>query len=244
MDLSLIASIIIIVAFSIIHLIECIGIHARYAGYICEKGGIGYSIQNSTFVFTRFFYILLMPLMGYIVDHGVSKGQFFYTLHFALIGAGMSTLLVFLSKSIFIDYYTRVIRSYTTMEKGLIYSIIKPTKKDASKKLELIEPNNINLNYMLTTSFVYTVYSLGVFMSFTLAFNFPEYRSSLSHLSGVVNGFATLVFTMKVDPVFSLAIDKKSSDFPSLFKSFILGRLIGVGLFSQIGIIGVHFING
>ncbi|RZQ54959.1 hypothetical protein C1E23_01355 [Pseudoalteromonas phenolica] len=235
---------IVIVSFAIIHMIEVVGIHARYAGFLNKKGSVGYSIQNSTFVFTRFFYILLMPFMGLIVDHGIEIDQFYDMLHSALFLATIASLIVYLFRGKVIYYYSRVIEIYSSTGK-LLYSLMTAINSSVeTMQIQVENPKGINYGYMFMTSFVYTVYSLGVFFAFTLAVNYPDYRSSLSHLSGIVNGFATLVFTIKIDPIMSLSIDKQGDEFPLLFKSFILGRLLGVGLFSQIGILTMSTVNG
>ena len=58
-------SILVVLSFSAIHLLEFLSYYARVAGSISGKAVTGYAIQNATTTITRFFYLALMPMLGF-----------------------------------------------------------------------------------------------------------------------------------------------------------------------------------
>ena len=73
-------SILVVLSFSAIHLLEFLSYYARVAGSISGKAVTGYAIQNATTTITRFFYLALMPMLGFLIDRNIPRG------HYAVMG--------------------------------------------------------------------------------------------------------------------------------------------------------------
>lgn len=72
-------------------------------------------------------------------------------------------------------------------------------------------------------------------MVFYIALFFPDYRTTISQLSGVTNAFATVLLTFFIEPKISRSIDNNADSkmgVDMLF-SLIIGRILGVGFISS-----------
>ena len=71
-------------------------------------------------------------------------------------------------------------------------------------------------------------------MAFYYALFFYEYRTTISQLSGVVNGLATVLLTFVVEPILAKEIDEDNPEAINMIYSLLFGRLLGVGFLTHI----------
>ena len=210
-----------------------VGYNSRLAGVCVGRVALGYSLQNTTQMFTRFSYMALLPMLGYLTDLKISPEVFQVMVHIALFMSFVMSVFVYCKQDSFFRFYYRLIKAYDP-EKGLMDSVRCSILKDYP--LEGVEfTKEIKLKIFAMSSLIYTIYSVGVFAAFLMAINMTENRGVLSQLSGVLNGFATLLLALKVDPYLSsFASSENFSEFKANYRSLILGRIFGVGIVSQI----------
>lgn len=230
--------IIVIICFASIQVIEVSSFLARYSGIFIGKKTLAYALQNAVFMLTRFFTMALLPLLGLLIDFGVDRTQYLYMVSGAFICSGILGLTVVYFRSYIISGFINVLESvslgkslFTTLLK-LPFFIIKNKKniKIAKPKFSYLIKSKI----FWLSAIVFAVYALSVFMVFFVSLNFPEYRASISQLSGVTNALATVLLTFFIEPRISLAIDKDDNeDALNMLFSLIVGRIVGVGLISQ-----------
>lgn len=208
------------VLFGIIHFLEYSSYYCRIAGLETGAKVLSYSYQQMFFVGTRFFFIALMPLIGYIVDTKIASESYLKMLHLSMLAAGIAYFVSFICRN-------------------QIIKIVK--KKIGNTSQSLSQFNPLNISNVLThkkliflSSIVFCCYSLGVFLAFYFALEYYEYRAMISQFSGVVNGIATVLLTFIVEPILAREIDKDNPDAINMVFSLLLGRFIGVAILSHL----------
>lgn len=100
----------VIASYSIIHLLEYLSYYARVAGRMAGKPVTGYAIQNATTTVTRFFYLALMPLLGFLVDKQVPTSLYLQMGLAAMFGAALLSLLGYWLRYSWIALLTNAVR--------------------------------------------------------------------------------------------------------------------------------------
>lgn len=223
---------IIILSFSSIHFIEMSSYLSRLSGIVKDKKAIAYSLQNAIFMFTRFFTLLLMPMLGYIIDVSISKDEFLNMAIISVLGAGTVSLIVLVYRDFFVKYFCNVVDNINNGT-NILYALI-PNKKNINNnvKFNLI----INWKIFYICAVIFSIYSLSIYIVFFLSLYFPDYRSTITQLSGVTNAFATVLLTFIVEPKISRTIDQSDSIENSykMMMSLLYGRVFGVLIISLV----------
>lgn len=212
------------ILFGLIHLIEFSSYLSRVAGLKVGYPMLGYSFQQMFFVGTRFLFIALMPLIGFLVDSRISVNDYIFMLFLSILFATLAYALVFLFKD-----------KITTLISFLILKRVG---------VEILADNfqydNININIVLSnkktiilSAIVFCCYSLGAFIAFYFALVFHEYRTTISQMSGVVNGLATVLLTFIIEPMLAKKFDERDEQSVSILYAVLLGRFFGICFFSQ-----------
>lgn len=224
---------IVVFSYTMIHLLEMIGFYSRFAGVESDKVALGYAIQNTTYTLTRLFYVMLLPLLGYIVDNDVELVEFLKIIQFSLLLSGLVSLLIIKYEKVFISYYTRVIEKYS-VNGSVLKSLVLGIKSKSKSTSILTKYENIDFDILISSSFVYLIYAIGVFSAFLLALNNQEQRAMLSQLSGVINGVAAFLLTLKIEPKIANYSNEDKDEYYTRMRSLLLGRVIGVLILSQV----------
>ena len=229
---------IVIICFASIQFIEVSSFFARYSGIYIGKKTLAYALQNAVFMLTRFFTMALLPLLGLLIDFGVDRTEYLYMVSGAFICSGILGLAVVYFRSYIVSGFISVLES-VSLGKSLFTSLLKlPFFIIKNKKnINIAKPKFsylIKSKIFWLSAIVFAVYALSIFMVFFVSLNFPDYRASISQLSGVTNALATVLLTFIIEPKISVAIDKDSNDEAlNMLFSLILGRIAGVFIISQ-----------
>lgn len=237
--------ILIVFLFSSIHFLEFSSFYSRIAGIRSKKKLLSYSIQQTTFVGTRFFFIFLMPLLGYIVDRKVDEELYIYMIFLALAFASLGYIFSYLFKETIVTFFENVILEYSENKRGYITSFLISLSSLKYRKNKSSINNRFkffNKNIVILSAIVFCCYSIAVFLSFYLALIYYDYRSTISQLSGLVNAAATLLLTLYVEPKISRSIDDNSNNVEYDIYSLLLGRFLGVAILSPLIVILVNMI--
>lgn len=219
--------------FCLIHFVEFSSYLSRIAGLKVGYPMLGYSFQQMFFVGTRFLFIALMPLIGYMVDKQIPTIDYINMLFMCMLMAAISYVIVFFLRDFFIKKISQLIlkKSEFKHENLNQFNCFKFTELLKYKK-------NIFLS-----AIVFCCYSLGVFIAFYFALVFYEYRTTLSQMSGVVNGLATVLLTFIIEPKLARNFDEKNVDCINLLFSVLLGRFIGVAFLSPVIIFFMYVVG-
>lgn len=234
--------VVVVFCFSAIQFIEISSFLARYSGILIGKKTLAYALQNAVFMLTRFFTMALLPLLGLLIDIGVDKKHYLWMVSAAFAFSGVFGIVaIFFSQNI-VNGFVKVLQQ-VELGRGLLLSLLKlPIYILRKDKVGLIT-SKPSLQYLLNSrifwmsSLVFAIYALSVFMVFLVSLSFPEYRASISQLSGVTNALATVLLTFIIEPKISLAIDKDDDEALDMIFSLIIGRIFGVTVLSQLLVI-------
>ncbi|MGE8637345.1 MAG: lipid II flippase family protein [Achromobacter sp.] len=216
----------VIASYGLIHLLEYLSYYARVAGRVAGKPVTGYAIQNATTTVTRFFYLSLMPLLGFMVDKQVPISLYMKMGVGALFCAALLSLVARAMRYHWIHLLANFI---------LRRSDQRPlTLAEVRGKLDV--PGTMNLaRIVVLAAAVFLCYSLGVLLSYFFALVFHDYRSTISQLSGIINGAATVLLTFVLEPrVARIVDDHATADVYHAVQAMLTGRIIAVGLIAPI----------
>ncbi|MBU0580344.1 MAG: lipid II flippase Amj family protein [Candidatus Margulisbacteria bacterium] len=94
--------------------------------------------------------------------------------------------------------------------------------------------------FIYLNCFMVSVYAIGVLASLAAGVLLPDLRSTAAQLSGIVNGIATVLLVIMVDPTGAHIVDKivkgerSADDARTMVFYLVLGRIIGTLIISQI----------
>jgi len=217
--------VIVAVSFSVIHLLEYLSYYARVAGHLAGKPVTGYAIQNATNTITRFFYLVLMPLLGFLVDHGIETTHYIALGLIALAGAACASLLVYLLRFRCIELLYRFVAGRDQRPQA------RQTVQALRAALRANGHAPVSGRIAVLSCIVFTCYALGVLVAYLFALVFNDYRTTISQLSGVVNGCATVLLTFVLEPRIATIVDHHAgSDVYAAVQSLLHGRAVAVGL--------------
>lgn len=123
--------IIIPIIYGLIHFLEYSSFLSRVAGIVTGSKVISYTLQQSTFVLTRFGFVAMMPMIGLIVDYQVTKYQYLFMVHASLLVATLLCLLSYFCRKYIISYFINVIDLYSnngSLIKSILIGFIKEKK--------------------------------------------------------------------------------------------------------------------
>lgn len=231
---------IVIVLFSIIHLIEVTAFFARSSGVSSGSTALGYALQNSVFMLTRVFTTALFPLLGFVVDSKVEQSSYLLMMSFSLLLASFCGFFVVFFRERVVLAFALIIERYN--EKGrLLYQLLCfPFFLFRRNVCRGSSESNVFLNsFFWGGGFVFGVYSISVFISFYFGLVFYEYRATISQLSGVANAIATVVLTFYIEPKISSIIDNERDKASSSIASLMAGRVFGTFALGVVFLISV-----
>lgn len=217
-----------------IQLLEMSAILARVSGIQSSRRMLGYSVQNSVYMMTRLLIVFLLPLLGFIVDLGISRPEYTLITHASLAAAGVGAVLVYFGRKTIVSYYGSVMESYVQTGRfirSFFYPAFARVKaSDDALRIDIrsvvASREALRIAFMSTT--VNTIYSVGMFFSFYLALVYFDYRTTISQLSGVINAFGAVLLTFFIEPLLSRRIDEEHQDASSLVMAVLLGRAVAV----------------
>lgn len=249
MSLGLIFLFLIPVLFSIIHFVEFSSFLFRIAGLRINAKVTGYSIQQIAFVITRFFFVAMMPMIGFVVDKKVESSAYLLMIHVSLGGALFFYLVVFIGLDFFVSRFTAVVSMYARdglmlRSLGMLFRKHEAPedRKKSIKVFDYLKWSRDGRKIFWLSSVIFGCYAVAVFLSFYLALQFYEYRSSIGQMSGLINALATVLLSFIVEPSLSRTIDRGHDGAEEMVCSMLLGRLVGVGLLAQI-VIGLVWVT-
>ncbi|SFH70320.1 lipid II flippase family protein [Modicisalibacter xianhensis] len=223
----------VVIIFSFIHLIEVASFFARVAGVKKGNTAFGYALQNSVFMFTRVFTMLLLPLLGYLVDLKISEDFYLGMVALSLLSASFFGYVVITHKERVIAAFQKIITAYEENGKLFFKMISFPVHFMRTSGVIKNKPSLYTLKNYVRNSFfwggaiIFGIYSISVLMSFYFGLVFYEYRTTISQLSGISNALATVILTFYIEPRMSGIIDNNKESAVDSIECLMYGRVIG-----------------
>lgn len=217
------------ILYAVIHMLEFMSYFSRIAGLITGYKLVSYSVQQMFFVITRFFFTALMPIMGFLVDNKIENHVFLKMIHGSLFIASILYVVVFLCRKYIIFF---VIKIMQRRKKNIVIDNLYDIKVNFS--ISTIVKYKKTISYSII---VFLCYGLGVFIAFYFSAIFYEYRVTISQLSGLINGLATLLLTFIIEPKLAEVFDESDKNAIQILYAVLLGRFIAIAIFSHLVLI-------
>lgn len=228
--------------YAIVQSLEVSATMARCAGVSSNSVMLGYSIQQAAYMGTRLVLIALLPVLGYLVDRGVSPRDFAAMAHGSLLLASVGSGVVLALRRPLCRYYAGVIAKARSGHSLLHAFLAKPQGGSAvpSHRWLAAVKDPDGRRVFIEASIVFAAYSSGMFMSFYFATVFTDYRATISQMSGLFNAAGAFVMTFFVEPRISRSIDAGDEGAILQIDAVILARLGSTLLTGQF-LLGVVF---
>ncbi|NJM78803.1 MAG: DUF2837 family protein [Flavobacterium sp.] len=206
-------------------LIATYSFSARIAGVRTQKIAVSFSVYNILVLISRTANGFQAPLLANYIEKTLANIYILdpeYVFRLILLIYSLATLIGIITTPIMQRLLTLVIKNVNenqTIFKSL-FIVFKENIKETNK---LRLPNKENINSLLEIKsynfkiFIYNIIgtailSTGVISAIYAGYLNPEFRATSSNLSALINGFATLIMFLVVDPYLSILVDNVKND--------------------------------
>lgn len=226
----------------IIHAAETLSYSVRFAGVRAGKIAVSLSLTGIIVLVSRTANLIQAPLTGKFVDYGMSHPEFplLTYLRVILMASSVGTFLGIFLFPTFVHLFSRVIShlevagSIPRLVSSVTFQQLKQTKQYIKKPtvsmLLSLRYLGIPKRLILLNGLVTAIYTVGVLASLYAAYLIPEHNTTASQSSGLINGIATILLTIFIDPQLGLITDKALNN-PE--EKSQLGRIYGVLMLSR-----------
>ncbi len=238
----------------VIHFTETLSSSMRLAGVRTKQLATSLAFVNTAFLVSRMSNMLQAPMLGGMVDTAiltktpdVLASNFRIVIFAAFIGNVLGALLIpyfvyLFEKAILVfERVGSIPRLFLeALRPSNVKKIIKAFRLPSAGSFRNISLKNISPVFLYLNFFMVSIYAIGVLSSLYAGAQVPEFRTTASQLSGIVNGIATILLALMVDPTCAFITDqavrgkRPENDVRSMVFFIITGRLVGTLILSQI----------
>jgi len=246
-----------------VHAIETLAYASRLAGARVGQVATAISLFNILVIFSRFGIMFQQPATANLADQAKLNSELVLLenqYRFLISASTIGTIIGIFLLPTFISIFTKSIFKLAK-EKGDIPTFIKHhTKKSYIKKglqnfhfpnkkyLKQFSINAIPKRLFLFHIIISSIYTTGILSALYAGALVPDLTNTASHSSGLINGIATMLLVIFVDPKISVVADEvakgrgKYVDLKVMTFTMILAKLIGTLLAQFIFIPGAYYI--
>ena len=255
-------TLIFIMAFTIvIHAVETSSYSIRLAGVRLKKIAVALSVVGIVLLISRTSNLLQAFLLGGIVDEAKldSSIDLENIMRLVLLSASVGTLLAIILYPTLTKLFGYVIQNFETdgsfirMMKTNNIQKLKYTKKYVRfPKFEMIHRlriGGIPKRIMLINMFATAIYTAGVLSALYASFLIPAFATKATTASGLINGFATILLTVLLDPRIALLTERAlqseegAEAMSKMYAWLMISRLFGTLLAQLLFIPGAYWIT-
>ncbi|MGI6307564.1 MAG: lipid II flippase family protein [Dethiobacteria bacterium] len=252
---------------AVIHLVETLSYGARIAGVKTKRLYLAACIFSLVALIARTANLLQAPLLGYYVDSIILMNNIPVlqkSFRLIILSASVGSLAAMLILPTFIHIFIYLIGS---LEKSGSLGRMLLNMLNADRLLQRMfvrlgkslrrpgfylsfpfQGKKIAKHILLLYIIVASINTVGVLSAIYAGALLPDYRLTASQMSGIINGFSTIVLTFFIDPYASLITDhtlvgkRGFSDLQALVSNLIIGKIIGTLLGQLTFLPCVHFV--
>ncbi|MNJ49600.1 hypothetical protein D3C77_448390 [compost metagenome] len=231
----------------IIHTVETLSYSLRYAGVKINKIAVALSLTGIIVLISRTANLIQAPLTAKIIDYAKIDPAFnvLYNLRIILISSTMGTFMAILLFPTFVNVWTRVISKLELAGSlpRLISSVTVAQLRNVRTYIKKPSFNfyhyrylGISKRFILLNILVTAIYTVGVLSSLYAAHLVPSLSTTASQSSGLINGIATILLTIFIDPQVGLITDKAINNeeyrdqLGKIYNTLMVSRLLGTVL--------------
>lgn len=206
----------------VIHLIGALAYAARIAGVRTHKIALSFALFNVLVLVSRTSNSFLGPFLAKRIENGIVNGtgeRLLLDLRIVLFSATIATVLGALMVPTVQRWFAAAIgESHKHRSVGkLLFSAFTPRGRNVVLKSvslpkganakSLSKPTVLSWRVIAMNVVAQALLTVGVIASLYAGYLYPEFRVTASQLSAVVNGFATILLFVLIDPQLSVMTD-------------------------------------
>ena len=227
---------------------------SRISAVMTKRVATAIAIYNFFFLITRLAQQVYAPIVGSIVDMSIKHNQFDLLesrLRFIVLGTSIGAAIGWLLMPTFINVYCKAIRgmekygSLPSMFLQIIItprywlSIIKTLAPPSALGVTLSDLKEIPKNFLIANVIVISIHTVGVMAATYASALMPEHARTATLLSSIVNGVATILLGIVVDPTCALITDqavaeKRPKKHVKIMAVYLIGGMLLGTLLSQV----------
>lgn len=237
---------------------------SRISAVMTKRVATAISIYNFFFLITRLAQQVYAPIVGSIVDLSIKNKEFLLLenrLRLIILGSTIGIFFGFLLMPTFINIYCKAIKGmerYGSLPKLFLNLIIKPSHwislagtitRPSTMGVKLSDIREIPKSFLIFNVFVISIHTVGVMAATYASALMPEFARTATLLSSIVNGVATILIGIVVDPTCALITDQAVAEkrplkhVKTMALFLIAGMFFGTILSQAIFIPCVHIIK-
>lgn len=208
-------------------LAETCGVWARVVGAINGSPTTGYSIHVRIATVGRLFTFLAAPLLGFLVDTGVSAAEI----------SSIGCLSFFL-----IGIVTVVFLNFGLGSFNWLYGIINSQRPSVlPSKASTTFSDAVGYKYFVVINIIsFGLSGIGIIVVNIIAALNPEHRATIVQLAASITALGTLLHVFKIDPQLSKAADSDCELLQSLVFIVLISRIICACILG-VAFLGLYF---
>lgn len=206
----------------VIHLIGALAYAARIAGVRTRKIALSFALFNVLVLVSRTSNSFLGPFLAKRIEHGIANGageRLLWDMRLVLFSATIATVLGAIAVPTVQRWFASAIgefhrhrsilkllaSAFTLAGRRVVTeSITLPTRNHLSG---IRKPTVLSWRVIALNVVAQALLTVGVIASLYAGYLYPEFRVTASQLSAVVNGFATILLFILIDPQLSIMTD-------------------------------------
>jgi Alternate to MurJ len=206
----------------VIHLIGALAYAARIAGVRTRKIALSFALFNILVLVSRTSNSFLGPFLAKRIENSLADGtgdRLLWDLRIVLFSATIATILGALAVPTVQRWFASAIGQFHQHRSvpKLFASALSPKNwRHVTKAITLpsaghaklsAKPSAVSWNVIVMNVVAQALLTVGVIASLYAGYLYPEFRVTASQLSAVVNGFATILLFILIDPQLSVMTD-------------------------------------
>lgn len=244
----------------IIHAAETLSYSIRLAGVRLNKIAVALSLTGIIVLVSRTANLVQAPLTAKFVDFARGNASFDLLGHlrWILLASSVGTLIAIALFPSFVSLFVRIIArlEVTGSIPKLISSVSIGQLMRTRHYLRIPRFRfsqyrylGISKTFILLNVVVTSFYTVGVLSSLYAAYMLPQYTTMASQASGIINGVATILLTIFIDPQLGLITDKalnheeQRNQLGKIYVLLMTSRFFGTMLAQLVLIPGAYFIG-
>jgi len=199
---------------------------SRISAVMTKRVATAISIYNFFSLITRLAQQIYAPIVGSIVDISIKNSEFSLLqnrLRLIILGSTVGIFLGFILMPTFINIYCKAIKGmekYGSLPKLFLNLLIKPShwfsvvRTAAMPSLlgvKLSHIRDIPKPFLIFNVLVISIHTVGVMAATYASALMPEFARTATLLSSIVNGVATILIGIVVDPACAVITDQAVS---------------------------------
>jgi hypothetical protein len=225
----------------------------RFAGIKTNSITTSLSLSNIILLITRLANLFQTPFLGSMIDLSFKNNQtdtLLLKLHVIIFSATLGTLVGILFFNTFENIFIKWINLFNktlSIPRTFYYLIYPKTYISIIKSISRVnfyldkkELSEIPKVIIFSSLFVSAFWTTGVLSAMYASVLVPEYSRTATILSGIVNGIATILFTIFLDPIIAHITDKVYNNQKDI--KFLYNAVFLMLVFTLLGTVLAQFV--